>query len=64
MHSILKSAFAAVVIVSATGASSATLIHQYDFTSGAIDLVGTQNGTLVGDANITGGTLNLDGKSY
>ena len=46
------------------------LQHEYSFyntTNGApsaVDLVGTNNGTLVGDANISGGQLVLDGTAY
>ena len=37
------------------------LVYHYDFSSGVVDLVGNQNGTLFGDANVSGSRLNLDG---
>jgi hypothetical protein len=39
------------------------LIHEYTFTNGATDSVGSMNGTLIGGASIVGGVLNLDGVS-
>ncbi|MGA2748695.1 MAG: LamG-like jellyroll fold domain-containing protein [Verrucomicrobiota bacterium] len=51
-------------------AAAQTLQHRYSFfaatngTPAAIDLVGTNNGTLFGDAQITGGQLQLDGSAY
>jgi hypothetical protein len=39
----------------------ATLTHRYTFNSDASDSVGTANGTLLGDANVSGGSLVLDG---
>jgi hypothetical protein len=39
----------------------ATLTHRYTFNSDASDSVGTANGTLQGDANVSGGSLVLDG---
>jgi hypothetical protein len=41
--------------------ADAILIHEYTFTSGAIDSVGTMHGTLFGDASTAGGVLTLDG---
>ncbi len=38
-----------------------TLAHRYSFTTDASDSVGGANGTLIGDANVTGGHLVLDG---
>lgn len=38
-----------------------TLIHRYSFTSDASDSVGTANGTLYGNATISGGQVLLDG---
>ena len=51
----------AMLLAGATSSNAATLLHQYDFTSGVTDLVGSQNGTLLGDANVSAGRLNLDG---
>ena len=39
----------------------ARLAHRYSFTSDASDSVGGANGTLEGDASISGGQVNLDG---
>ena len=41
--------------------SAQTLLHRYSFTSDASDSVGRANGTLVGNAYITNGTLVLPG---
>lgn len=51
----------AMLLGSVTSANGATLAHHYDFTSGVVDLVGSENGTLFGDANVSSGRLNLDG---
>ena len=51
----------ATLLVCATAANGATLLHQYDFTAAVTDVFGSQNGTLFGDANVSGGRLNLDG---
>lgn len=56
---VLASAAAVVGITNA--AHGATLLHYYDFTSSAVDLIGTENGILFGDARVSGGQLNLDG---
>ncbi len=42
-------------------ATGATLIHSYDFLSNVNDLVGTDNGVLMGGASVSGGVLALDG---
>lgn len=47
-----------VINVSATGA---VLIHRYSFVNGTSDSVGSANGTLNGDAAVTGGQLVLSG---
>jgi hypothetical protein len=39
----------------------ATLTHRYNFNTDASDSVGTADGTLLGDANVSGGSLVLDG---
>jgi hypothetical protein len=39
----------------------ATLTHRYTFNTDASDSIGTANGTLWGDANVSGGGLVLDG---
>ncbi|HEV2318594.1 MAG TPA: LamG-like jellyroll fold domain-containing protein, partial [Verrucomicrobiae bacterium] len=39
------------------------LVHRYSFTSDASDSVGGANGTLMGDATVSGGQLVLDGTS-
>ncbi|HWA29216.1 MAG TPA: LamG-like jellyroll fold domain-containing protein [Lacunisphaera sp.] len=61
----LKSLLAAVLFVPSTMVlASPILIHQYDFNgSGVTDLVGTENGTLVGGATVSGGKLVLDGSN-
>lgn len=41
--------------------AQAQLIHYYPFNGNANDAVGSANGALQGGANITSGTLNLDG---
>ena len=41
--------------------ASGALIHQYNFDSDASDSVGNADGTLVDNANVSGGMLNLDG---
>src|ERR1700677_974415 len=41
--------------------SAAALIHRYSFTNGVSDSVGSADGSLNGDANVTGGQLVLDG---
>jgi hypothetical protein len=58
----IAAALAALALVSAP-ATAAVLSHEYLFeTPGAvIDTAGSANGTLIGDANTAGGTLNLDG---
>jgi Concanavalin A-like lectin/glucanases superfamily/Bacterial Ig-like domain (group 2) len=38
-----------------------SITHRYSFTSDASDSVGGANGTLIGDANVSGGQLVLDG---
>jgi hypothetical protein len=38
-----------------------SLLHHYTFTSDAFDSIGTENGTLFGNARIVNGELNLDG---
>jgi hypothetical protein len=56
---LLASCLGAVLAVPAT---AATLIHSYDFNTGAVtDSVGGLNGTLVGDATVASGVLQLDG---
>jgi hypothetical protein len=41
-----------------------TLVHRYGFTNDATDSVGGANGTLQGDATVSGGQLVLDGGGY
>ena len=41
----------------------ATLLHQYNFNGSVTDQVGTMNGTLVGGATASGGSLTLNGTS-
>jgi hypothetical protein len=50
-------------VVSLGVAARADLQHRYSFTSDASDSVGTANGTMLGDAYVTGGSLYLDGTS-
>lgn len=54
-------AMACSTLLASAAAQAANLNHHYDFASGVIDLAGNQNGTLFGNANVAGGTLNLDG---
>jgi hypothetical protein len=56
----LSAALSSLAMFMAT-AQAANLNHHYDFSSGVIDLAGNQNGVLFGNANVAGGTLNLDG---
>jgi hypothetical protein len=42
-------------------ANAAILIHSYTFTGNVNDGTGAENGTSFGDANVSGGVLNLDG---
>lgn len=44
-----------------TSAQAATLLHHYDFSSGVVDLVGSEDGTLLNGAAIVAGRLELDG---
>lgn len=39
------------------------LVHRYSFTSDASDSIGGANGTLMGDASVSGGQLVLDGST-
>lgn len=48
-------------IIINVAAAGATLIHRYSFTSDTSDSVGTANGTLGGDATVSGGKLVLSG---
>jgi hypothetical protein len=48
-------------VATVTVENIATLTHRYSFNTDANDSVGTANGTLLGDANVTGGSLVLDG---
>ncbi len=38
-------------------------VHRYSFTTDASDSIGGANGTLMGDANISNGAVNLDGST-
>jgi hypothetical protein len=44
-----------------TTAQAATLVHDYSFASGVTDVVGSANGTLMGNASTDHGQLVLDG---
>jgi hypothetical protein len=58
----IRTLAALVLTLAGSAAQAAFLFHHYDFDAGAVtDLVGTMNGTLVGNASVSGGTLNLDG---
>jgi hypothetical protein len=60
MRKLLAASFAALAFAGA--ASAQTLIHDYEFNGSAVtDSVGGVNGTLYGDATISGGALWLDG---
>lgn len=55
-------AVAALVLTAALPAQAAFLNHHFTFQSGVVDLVNNSVvGTLNGNANVAGGTLNLDG---
>src|ERR1700728_4040280 len=60
----------AALLAAQLTASAQTLAHRYSFYSAtnntptAVYLVGTNTGTLDGDAVITGGQLQLDGAGY
>jgi hypothetical protein len=41
-----------------------TMAHRYSFTADASDSIGGANGTLMGDASVSGGQLVLDGGGY
>lgn len=51
------------MLAGAVHVQAATLIHQYNFSSGVTDGAGSANGTLMGDASTAGGVLTLDGDS-
>ena len=56
--------FAALASLSAATQAPApaqTLLRNYAFNLDATDSAGSANGTLIGGANISGGSLNLDG---
>jgi hypothetical protein len=69
-HLIVLVLWSVALLASHLTATAQTLSHEYSFwsatngTPDAVDLVGTNNGTLDGDANITGGQLQLDGSAY
>ena len=46
---------------SAPAQAAPVLLHRYDFTSGVIDLVGSENGTLLNGASVSGGRVRFDG---
>ena len=48
-------------VATVTVENIATLTHRYTFNSDTSDSVGTANGTLQGGANVSGGSLVLDG---
>lgn len=51
-------------LVLALGAAAhANLLHHYDFSSGVVDLAGSENGSLFDGASVSGGVLNLDGSN-
>ena len=58
MRILLLSLGLAVFLASA---GRADLVHRYSFDTDAGDSIGSADGTLVGDANISGGELVLDG---
>ncbi len=51
----------AAALLSTPQLSAANLIHRYSFTSDASDSVGTEHGTLLGGASISGGAVTLNG---
>ena len=62
MHSVLRllpTLLLPVMIAPAT--VRAELIHQYSFTDGATDLIGSADATLHGGASVISGQLVLDG---
>jgi hypothetical protein len=54
---------AVLVLLVPVATANASQIHFYDFSSGALDSIGTAHGTLMGGANVTGGYLNLNGST-
>jgi hypothetical protein len=60
-HNFRSCTLAALALFGAAQAGAANLNHQYNFSSGVTDLAGTQNGTLLGGATVSGGVLNLAG---
>lgn len=60
---MLAAAFSALALPGLPARAAATLFHYYDFNNGSTvtDLVGSMNGTLMDNANVSGGLLNLDG---
>jgi hypothetical protein len=59
--SCASAVLAALALFGSAPAGAANLNHYYDFSSGVTDLAGTQNGTLLGGATVSGGVLNLAG---
>lgn len=55
------SALVALVVVATP--ARAQLLHHWNFTTSATDVVGGAAGTLVGGATVSGGVLSLDGSS-
>jgi hypothetical protein len=68
-HSVVLWSCAALLTAQLT-ATAQTLSHRYSFfsttngTTNVVDLVGTNNGTLGGDAQFVNGQLQLDGSAY
>jgi hypothetical protein len=69
-RALLMGLCGAAVLSMSLGVKAQVLQHRYSFFSAtnnaplAFDLVGTNNGTLNGDAVITGGQLQLDGNAW
>lgn len=60
-RTLLSTAALSLMACTSASAGAATLIHHYDFSAGVTDSAGTDNGTLMDNANTSGGVLNLDG---
>ena len=61
LSNVGKCAYVALLLLLASMPAHAQLIHNYDFTNGVTDLVGTANGSLAGGASVSGGSLQLNG---
>jgi hypothetical protein len=63
IRAFLKPMLAAAALCALSFNTNAALTHRYSFTDGVNDSVGTANGTIKGDATISGGAANFPGAS-